>query len=535
MGSPPYSATNRAAGDDMARITAEGGLSLRHLEKHYGGVRALVDGCIEAARGEVHGVLGENGAGKSTLIRLLSGVVVRSGGEIVLDGETLKLDSPADALRAGIRTVFQESSLIPALTVAENMFFDRLPIGWHRRLQWRVLLDRYAEAMKELGARWLDPMAKISKLSVADRQLLEVAKALAALPRVLILDEATSALSLADAQWVLQQTRRIADAGGVVLFVSHRMQEVKSIADRLTVLRAGSTVFTAKTDEQVSEDDLIEAMLGRRLARLYPKRRKEPRAEVLLEAQGLTVGSTLGPLDLRLRAGEILGVTALPGQGQRELLMSIAGDTSHGGTITLAGKPYAPRLPQAAQKLGVFMVPEDRQGEGLFLSHNVRFNVTSSIIGNLSKKLGVLDLRREGELARSGALRVGLDPGRLPNQVSNLSGGNQQKAIFARALLGDPKVFILFDSTRGVDVGTKADIYELVTNLADEGMAFIFYSTDFTETLHVCDRIVVLYEGRIVGMASANQWSEETLLRAASGQPVNVGGDARAESLVHAV
>jgi ribose transport system ATP-binding protein len=524
MDSSPRSALPGSRSDGAPRAAPSSGLSLRHLEKHYGGVRALVDGCVEASRGEVHGVLGENGAGKSTLIRLLSGVVARTGGDVILEGHTLTLDSPRQAIDAGIRTVFQESSLIPALTVAENMFFDRLPIGWHRRLKWRELLNRYASAMKALGARWLEPSARVEALSVGDRQLLEVAKALVALPKVLILDEATSALSLADAQWVLKHARRVADEGGIVLFVSHRMQEVRSVADRLTVLRGGSTVFTANADDSLSEDDLIEAMLGRRLARLYPKRQMSPAHDVVLEARALVVSDKLGPLDLQLRAGEILGVTALPGQGQRELLMALAGDCRHAGTIALRGKPYTPRLPLAAQKLGVFMVPEDRQHEGLFLSHSVTFNVTSSIIGRAATSFGVLDSRREAALAGDGSRRVGLDPTRLPHQVSTLSGGNQQKALFARALLGDPMVLILFDSTRGVDVGTKADLYELVAKLADDGMAFIFYSTDFTETLHVCDRILVLYDGRIAGIGQADEWTEEMLLRAASGQSVTLGG-----------
>ncbi|HWA80187.1 MAG TPA: sugar ABC transporter ATP-binding protein [Acetobacteraceae bacterium] len=494
------------------------GLSVRHLQKSFGGVRALSDGSVEARRGEVHGILGENGAGKSTLIRVLSGVISRDDGEVILDGQSLRLGSPAEALRANIRTVFQESSLIPALTVAENMLFDRLPIGWHWRLRTRALRFQYARLMDGLGARWLDPSARVAALSVADRQLLEVAKAIAASPNVLILDEATSALSLADAEWVLHQARRIADGGGVVLFVSHRLQEVKAIADRVTVLRSGRTVFEAKADETVSEDDLIEAMLGRRLARLYPQRESKTQSGTLLQVDRLRVGTRLGPVDFMLGAGEILGVTALPGQGQRELLMSLSGDLRYEGAVALAGRRYAPRSPAEAQKYGVFMVPEDRQTEALFLHHSVQFNVTCSVLTALTRGFSVLDPRREQETARSGANRVGLDPQRLPNQVATLSGGNQQKTIFARALLGKPKVFILFDSTRGVDVGTKADIYRLVAHLADEGMGVIFYSTDFTETLHVCDRILVLHAGRIAGTAPAKAWDEEKLLRCASGQ-----------------
>ncbi len=498
----------------------EVGLSLRHLEKNFGGVRALADGSIKARRGEVHGILGENGAGKSTLIRVLSGVISRDGGEVILDGASLRLGSPAEALRAGIRTVFQESSLIPALTVAENVFFDRLPIGWHRRLRIRALHRLYASLMVALGARWLDPSVKVAALSVADRQLLEVAKAIGASPNVLILDEATSALSLADAEWVLHQVRRIADAGSVVLFVSHRLQEVKAIADRVTVLRSGRTVLEAKLDETISEDDLIEAMLGRRLARLYPKRQGVTHSGTLLRVDGLRAGTKLGPVDFMLKAGEILGLTALPGQGQRELLMSLSGDLRFNGGITLAGRRYAPRSPAEAQKHGVFMVPEDRQSEALFLRHSVQFNVTCSVLPVLTRGLGILDLRRERAVALSGANRVGLDSQRLVNPVATLSGGNQQKTIFARALLGQPRIFILFDSTRGVDVGTKADIYRLVTHLADKGVGVIFYSTDFTETLHVCDRIMVLHEGHIVGIAPAEAWNEETLLRYASGQPL---------------
>ncbi len=492
------------------------GLRVSGLVKSFGGVRALAGAQLDARRGEVHGILGENGAGKSTLIRVLSGVIGRDSGEVLLDGQALRLGTARAALASGIQTVFQESSLIPALTVEENLLFGNLPVAWHRRIRRRELRARYDRIIDSLEVRRLNPTTPVAELSVGDRQLLEVCRAFSRKPEVLVLDEATSALSLDEADWLLRRAREVAREGAVVLFVSHRLQEVRATADRLTVLRSGATVLEGLASE-IDEDDAIAAMLGRRQERLYPERANKPTDRVVLTAHGLTAPG-LGPVDIDLREGEILGLAALPGQGQRQLLMGLAGDQRLGGEITIGGTSYSPASPAEAQRSGVYLVPEDRAREALFLGHTVQNNLTASSLGLLTRWRFVLRRGAERVTARESARQVSIDRGRLQAGIETLSGGNQQKAIFGRVLANKPRVLILYDSTRGVDVGTKAELYELVNSLAAAGVGVVFFSTDLTEMLQMCDRIMVLYSGKVAGERTRDDGvDEEALLRLAAG------------------
>jgi ABC-type sugar transport system ATPase subunit len=396
------------------------------------------------------------------------------------------------------------------------VLFGALPLGWHGRVKGRELRRRFYETMNTLGVRPFDPAVKVRELSLDDRQLLQAVKAVGSRPHVLILDEATAALTPADTNWVLRQARSLADGGAVVLMVSHRMHEMRKFADSLTVLRGGSTVL-GPTGADTPEDDLITAMLGYRLAQLYPRRTGKAGDDVMLALEGVTVGPRVGPLDLQVHQGEILGIFSLPGQGQRELLLALSGDRRFGGTVTLGGKAYAPRSPAEAHKLGVLLVPEDRAVEALFLGHTTQRNVTISALQDMRGPGRLIDGARELKNAVRGAEQVGLAPNRLPHLISTLSGGNQQKAIFARVLLERPRVLVLFDSTRGVDVGTKAEIYQLVASLADAGVTVIFYSSDIAETTNFCDKIAVLNEGRIAGILDRRDATEEELLRLALG------------------
>jgi ribose transport system ATP-binding protein len=301
-----------------------------------------------------------------------------------------------------------------------------------------------------------------------------------------------------------------------VIMVSHRMHEMRKFADRLTVLRGGNTVL-GPTGADTPEEDLITAMLGYRLAQLYPRRKGRAEDNVMVSIEGLTVGPRVGPLDLQVYKGEILGIFALPGQGQRQLLLALSGDRRFGGAVTLDGKVYAPRSPAEANRLGVLLVPEDRAVEALFLGHTTQRNVTISALRDMRGPGRLIDGARELKKAVRVANEVGLAPSRLPHLISTLSGGNQQKSIFARVLLEDPRVLVLFDSTRGVDVGTKAEIYQLVASLADTGVTVLFYSSDIAETTNFCDRIAVLHEGRIAGVLARGGATEEELLRLALG------------------
>ncbi|MHB1999379.1 MAG: ATP-binding cassette domain-containing protein, partial [Solirubrobacteraceae bacterium] len=379
------------AGAARAAPVAAQGLRIESLRKRFGAVRALEDVTLSARAGEVHALLGENGAGKSTLIKILSGVTRADGGSVSFDGQRLRLGRPAASAAAGVRTVFQELSTIPELTVAENLLFGREPSRAGRVLR-RRLREGARELLAALSLERIDPDAIVSALSLGDRQLLEVAKALREPPRLLILDEATSALSSSESEWVLAHARRAAGAGAVVLLITHRLAEVRAVSDSITVLRSGRTVL-AGANGQHSDDELITAMLGRRVERLYPQL-PEPRPEPALQVRELRVGARVGPVAFEAREGEILGVGGLQGQGQRELLMALAGALPwSGGSARLRGASYHPRHPSDALAARVALVPEDRQREGLLLTHTVRANVTLGALAQVVRH-GLLDPRR---------------------------------------------------------------------------------------------------------------------------------------------
>jgi len=510
------------------------GLSVEGLRKRFGSVRALQGVTLHAQSGHVHALLGENGAGKSTLIKILSGVTRADEGSVRLDGELLTLGRPAASTAAGVRTAFQELSTIPELTVAENLLFGREPSIGGRVLR-RRLNARAAALLAGLGLERIDPTAQVSTLALGDRQLLEVAKALREAPRLLVLDEATSALSSEDSGWVLEQARLAAQRGAVVLLITHRLAEVRAAADRITVLRSGRAVLEGSTSDY-DDEQLITAMLGRRMERLYPP--LEPASGgSALSVRGLRVGARVGPLDLDVAEGEILGIGGLQGQGQRELLMALAGATAWAsGSATLRERPYRPRSPQDALAGHVALVPEDRQREGLLLTHTVRANVTLGALGRIVRH-GLIDARRESATARAGAQRVGVAIDRLGTLAGTLSGGNQQKVVLAKALVGEPSVLLLYDCTRGVDVGTKAEIFALMSQLAAAGTTILFYSSDLSELVHMCHRVAVMVEGQVRGVLSRGQLSEGAILRVAVGTHHStdgaVGADRAADLAQH--
>lgn len=496
-------------------------LRISDVYKRFGAVRVLEGVSLEARPGEVHAVLGENGAGKSTLMRILAGVISADAGQVTLGDRPVVLGSPSAAVAAGIRTVFQELSTIPQLTVAENLLYGSEPsvLGLVRRRRRnetaRALLDRF-------GLARIDPAAPVAELGLGDRQLLEVVKALRRPPRVLILDEATSALSSTDSAWVLAQGRAAADSGAVVLLITHRLPEVRSTADRITVLRSGVDVLTGSADE-LEDDALIAAMLGRRVEVLYPSR-EPPSGEPAFRVDGLVAAGLPGPVDLEVNRGEILGIGGLQGQGQRELLMALAGAQPWAaGSASLLGAGYSPRSPREAVRRGVAYVPEDRQREGLFLGHSVQSNITISSLERFVRH-GLIDRVAELRAAQSGAATVGISRDRLSARASTMSGGNQQKVVLAKVLLDEPKLLLLHDCTRGVDVGTKADIFELMARLAAAGTAILFYSSDLSELVHICDRVAVIAEGRLGAVIARDELTEDAILRVAVRQAAGERG-----------
>jgi ribose transport system ATP-binding protein len=489
-------------------------LQIEGITRRFGGIVALRGVSLEASRGEVHAILGENGAGKSTLISVLCGVITPDEGRMALRGEPFRPAAPDEAERAGISAVFQELSLIPDMTAAENIWFRREPRTRLRTIARSRLLLQTARLLETLDLGLLPIDVPVRFLSVAERQLVEITKALASDPDILILDEATSALPPREVDWLLAVARRRADAGKLVLYISHRLAEVRRIADRITVLRNGESVGT-RTAASLADDEIVTMMLGRRLDRLYPERRATRTARVALEAEGLSVGYRLRSVDLALYEGEILGVAGLQGHGQRELFLALYGLLPSRGRILVWGRPTIIRSPHHALSAGIGMalLPEDRRGQGLLLSKSVRENLTLAVLPDLARR-GLLDLRREARLVSDAIrrLRIKLD---TPEQIAGtLSGGNQQKVVLAKLLTTRARILLFYDPTRGVDVGTKAEIFQLMRELAAQGYAILFYSTDLPELTHVADRVAVLSYGRIAAVLDGQALAEEPILHA---------------------
>jgi ribose transport system ATP-binding protein len=493
-------------------------LEARQVSRSFGGVKALAGVDFAADAGEVHALLGENGAGKSTFIKVLTGAVRPDAGELSLFGEPLHLGSPRQAARAGVAAVFQELSLVPDLTVAENIWFRREHLTRAGTVSRRALLRDTERLFEQIDFPRIDPRREVRGLSVAQRQLVEIAKAVASEPKVLILDEATSALAPREVQWLLGLARRLAERGMIVIYISHRLAEAKQVADRVTVFRNGQMVGT-RVAAEASEDDIVAMMLGRRLERLYPDKGQTVRDTVALRVRGLELGHRLRGIDLDVHEGEVLGVGGLQGQGQLELFLSLFGVLRARGRIEVAGEPVKIGSPRQALNagIGLALVPEDRQNQGLLLPKSVRENVTLAVARRFAR-YGVLDLRQERALVADAIRQLNIVLASPEQPVGSLSGGNQQKVVIAKLLLTEARVLLLYDLTRGVDVGTKGEIFQLMRKLAEDGYAILFFSTDMQELLHVADRVAVISDGTVSGLLAGDEITEDAILRAAIAQ-----------------
>ena len=492
----------------MAYLSASG------ITKRFGGVVALDGADFAAEVKEVHALLGENGAGKSTFIKVLTGAIHADQGEVVLDGEPFTPQNPIQAARAGVAAVFQELSLVPDMTVAQNIWFRREPRSLLRTISSRRLCNLTRELFTRFEFPPIGPDRLVRSLSIAERQVVEIAKAISANPRVLILDEATSALSPDEVGWLLGLARRLAQEGMLVIYISHRLGEVQQVADRLTIFRNGRNVGTRLVQE-TSEDEVISLMLGRRLEQLYPEKRSSAGEHVALRVRDLHLGHRLQGVDLDLREGEILGIGGLQGQGQLELFLSLFGVLHAHGLIEVGGKPVKIRSPRDAftARIGLALVPEDRQNQGLLLPKSVRENLTLAVARTLSR-YGFIDFGAEYHLVNEAvrSLNIAL---RTPEQpAGSLSGGNQQKVVVAKLLSARCRILLLYDLTRGVDIGTKSEIFRLMRRLVGEAYSILFFSTDMQELIHLSDRVAVLSDGRVAALLEGNAITEERIIRA---------------------
>jgi ribose transport system ATP-binding protein len=498
-------------------------LEMRHIAKSFGGVRALRDVSLCAGAGEVHAICGENGAGKSTLMKILAGAITDFEGEILLDGQPVRFAGPREAEDAGIRIIYQELNLVPQLTVADNIFLGR-EMSWGGRLGWldnRAMAARAVKLFERLGAP-ISPHAKLSDLRIGDQQMVEIAKALAFDAAIVIMDEPTSALSDSEVARLFRVIADLRKAGATVLYISHKMNEVFTLADRVTVLRDGQFVATAPR-AQASPEQVVRWMVGREINSLnYVKHPIGERALLELERVSLPSAPGSGRPSLRdisftVHAGEVLGVAGLLGAGRTELLEAIFGASQSppSGTIRLERAPVRFSHPDQAIRAGIALVTEDRKTLGLFDRMTVSENITIRRLPELT--IGpFVDPRAERRAVDWSITELVIKTAGGDVPVTGLSGGNQQKCILARWLLSEPKVLLLDEPTRGIDVGAKAEIYALIRKLASQGRGVIMTSSELPELLAVSDRIIVLCEGRLTAEFPRATATEEAIMHAAT-------------------
>ncbi|MGQ9779932.1 MAG: sugar ABC transporter ATP-binding protein [Bacillota bacterium] len=487
-------------------------LVMKGIQKRFPGVLALDSVDFVCQRGEIHGLIGENGAGKSTLIKILSGVLQPDAGEILLQGKPVKMISPSRAASLGISVIHQELNLIEDLTVAQNICLGHEP---RRAMGILDLPAMYASAREYLKIVGLDihPQVKVRALSLEQKQLVEIAKALSLDARILIMDEPTAALNAEEVERLLRLMRHLAERGCGVIFISHRLEEVFAVADRITILRDGKVVAT-RAKEEIDPETAVRMMTGKAQGGTRIIGSIPPRERPLLEVKGLTLSGAFYDVSFRINEGEIVGMVGLEGQGQREIPRAIFGELRPTkGEIYLRGTRLRLTSPREAIKAGIVFVPEERKAEGLCLSLDVRQNIALATLDR-RQVAGFVRLSNEAKLIRNLVEQLKIQLASPLQEARSLSGGNQQKVVIAKWLCTRPTIFLFSEPTRGIDVGAKEEIYRLIRRQADEGSGVLIVSSDLMEVLRLCDRILVVYDGRIVKEMAAEEADKEKIMTA---------------------
>ena len=497
-------------------------ISAKAICKAYGPTVALDNASVEVRAGTVHALLGENGAGKSTFVKVLSGLVRPDQGALNINGKPVTFHNPRDAHRAGVQTAFQEMTQIPDLTVTENLLLLNEPVGLLGRIRRRDAEEEATAHLASLGLSGIDPRAELRELDLVLRQKLEIARALYRKPRLLLLDEPTSTLTGPDIAWLGDIVARAKADGIAVIFISHHLHEVREFCEYMTVLRNGRDVGAARV-EDLSDDEVIKLIIGRSLAATFPAREDHPNQQPApaLEARGISTESGLKNVSFRLAKGEVLGVAGLQGMGQNELFLSCFGAMGLSeGQLLVEGQEVSFAGPEDAIASGIGFVPEDRKTEGLFLTMDGTRNATlPSLAAN--SHFGLIDLAAERTRVRAAFEVLQLNRRAVTDTASSFSGGNQQKMVIAKWLLTNSRTLLLFDPTRGVDVGTKHEIYVLIRNFARSGGAVLVFSSEIPELANLCDRVMVMYGGRAAGEIASDALSEEAIMHLALvGAPV---------------
>jgi rhamnose transport system ATP-binding protein len=494
-------------------------LELKNITKRFSGVEVLHEVSFSLYPGEVHALLGENGAGKSTFIKVITGVHQPDKGEIYLNGKRVHFGDTRESRQAGIAAIYQELSLFPDLDVAENIFVGRQPTTTGGRIDWRKLYGDAGKLLLSLGVH-LDLKQKARSLSIAQQQMVEIARAFSINARILIMDEPTSSLTLNEVADLFRLVRRLREEGTAIVFISHRLEELFELADRVTVMRDGSYVDTCSIKD-VSRDDLIRLMVGRTITDLFPKQDVKA-GEVVLKVENLARAGSFHNVSFELRKGEILGMAGLVGAGRTNVARAIFGvEPATAGSIQLDGQEVAITSPQQAIKLGLAYVPEDRQLHGLIPAMPITSNISLPMLYKYAQH-GWLQDKTERKSAYDAALQMEVRANNMWQLARELSGGNQQKIVLSKWLSTKPRILILDEPTRGIDVGTKAAVHALMSKLAAEGMAILMISSELPEILGMSDRVIVMREGHMTGQFSRADATQEKIISAAT-QAVTLG------------
>lgn len=490
-------------------------VELVRARKSFGPVAALRNGMLSLRSGEVHALLGENGAGKSTLVKILAGVYTPDGGEFRVDGHAVQFQRPSDARNAGIAVIYQEPTLFGELSITENIYMGRQPVDRLGRLQHKQMRDTVTALLERLGVS-LDASRLVRGLSIADQQIVEIAKALSQNAKVLVMDEPTAALSKLEVEQMFAIVRRLREEGVAVLFITHRLEEVFALTQQVTIMRDGAHVFSGPTSAMTPQT-IVNHMVGRNLDDYYPR----PNAvlgDVALDVKNLCRTGVFHKINLQVRRGEIVALAGLMGAGRSEVIRAIFGiDPVDSGEVSINGKPLTLGVPALAVAAGLAMVPEDRRAQGLVMNASIARNATLTIIDRLTR-MGFMPRQAESQMAAEWGRKLQLKAGDLQNPVSTLSGGNQQKVVLAKWLATNPSVLFIDEPTRGIDVGAKAEVYRTMAQLVEDGLAVLMVSSELPEVLGMADRVLVIHEGRVAAELLRSEMNEENIMAAALGQ-----------------
>lgn len=489
-------------------------IEMRGIDKSFGSNAVLKSAGFLLDHGEIHALMGENGAGKSTLMKILTGVYTKDAGTVIVDGKEVCYKNPQEAEKAGIVFIHQELNVMFDLTVEENMFMGKEIKKGFGICDKKAMRAQVKKVLDMLGVT-IDPGRVMSELSVGQQQMIEIAKALMVDAKVIIMDEPTAALTQSETEVLFQVANSLRKQGVSIVYISHRMEEIFELCDRITILRDGTYIDTKKISD-TDMNDVVKMMIGREIGERYPARNCKV-GDVMFEVKGLTCPGVFEDVNFQVHAGEVLGVSGLMGAGRTEIMQAIFGNMSHvTGTIMLDGKQIQNKTPQMAMQNGIGFITEDRKVEGLMLEESIMKNISLANLGRISRN-GVLQKKVEKDLVKRGIEELHIKCFGPQHECNNLSGGNQQKVVFAKWIYTEPKVLILDEPTRGVDIGAKKEIYSIINDLAEKGVAIIMVSSELPEVLGMSDRIMVVREGSVRGILNREEANQENIMILATG------------------